>query len=368
MRVVMLCKACVVGIYQRKLEEIASRGIELTVVVPPVWEDKRGRIELERLHVEGYSLQVLPIRFPGNYHLYHFVGLENLLDSIGPDLVHIDEEPYNLATWLALRWAVKENVPALFFTWQNIFRRYPPPFGWFERYSYRHSVAAIAGTEQAAEVLRKKGYDNRIEVIPQFGIDPERFTPGGIPREHRSFTVGYAGGLLREKGLDVLLRAMSGIEIDWALKLLGTGEDEPRLRKLARALGIESRVTFMDRVPSRNMPEFYRGLDLFVLPSITTKSWKEQFGRVLVEAMACGVPVIGSSSGAIPEVIGNAGMVFPEGDVESLKEAISRVAGDESLREELSKKGRERVLSRFTHSIVAEASVGLYRSIIEEGL
>jgi len=365
MRVVMLCKACVVGIYQRKLEEIAARGIELTVVVPPAWEDRRGRIELERTHLSGYSLQVLPIRFQGNYHLYHFVGLGRLLDSVEPDLLHVDEEPYNLATWLPMRWAKRKRVPTVFFTWQNILRKYPPPFSWFERYAYEHSAAAIAGTEQAAEVLRKKGYRGRVEVIPQFGVDPERFSPGRNERAGRPFTVGYAGGLLPEKGIDVLLRAMAGLDLDWKLELLGAGEERPRLEALARELGIEERVVFMQRVPSERMPDFYRGLDLFVLPSLTTKSWKEQFGRVLVEAMSCGVPVIGSSSGAIPEVIGDAGVVFPEGDVGALSQAVWRIAGDAAFRRELSERGRRRVLERFTHSMVAEATVELYKSIVE---
>src|SRR5262245_36972968 len=102
MKILMLSKACLVGAYQRKLEEIARfDGVELTVIVPPVWLDPAGPVELERAHTRGYRLLVDPIRFNGQFHTYHFPKLKQRLAEIRPDIVHIDEEPYNLATWLA---------------------------------------------------------------------------------------------------------------------------------------------------------------------------------------------------------------------------------------------------------------------------
>src|SRR5579862_2504183 len=95
MRILMISKACVVGIYQRKLEEIACLpGIELAVIVPPSWHDSSGELRLERAHLDGYSMLIEPIRFNGNFHLYYFPSLARRIDAFQPDIVHIDEEPY----------------------------------------------------------------------------------------------------------------------------------------------------------------------------------------------------------------------------------------------------------------------------------
>ena len=105
MRVLMISKACVQGIYQRKLEEIAQRGVELTVAVPPGWRDERGWLPLERTYTAGYRLQATRIALNGSFHLHYYPHLAQLIDEVAPALVHIDEEPYNLATWQAMRLA-----------------------------------------------------------------------------------------------------------------------------------------------------------------------------------------------------------------------------------------------------------------------
>ena len=111
------------------------------------------------------------------------------------------------------------------------------------------------------------------------------------------------------------------------------------------------------------MPEFYRSLDLLVLPSRTRPNWKEQFGRVLIEAMACGVPVLGSDSGEIPRVIGDAGVVFPEEDLEALRFQLQRLMEDPTARKSLAAAGRERVLARFTMAEVARRTVAVYNTV-----
>ena len=116
------------------------------------------------------------------------------------------------------------------------------------------------------------------------------------------------------KGLDTLLTACPRLSGDWRLRLAGSGDQEQSLHALGTSLNIDRRITWSGRIPSTAMPDFYRSLDALVLPSRTQENWMEQFGRVLIEAMACGVPVIGSNSGEIPHVIGDAGLVFPEGD------------------------------------------------------
>ncbi|HAJ37310.1 MAG TPA: glycosyl transferase family 1 [Chloroflexi bacterium] len=368
MRVLMVSKAFVVGAYQRKAEELARLGVELVVLTPPSWRDRRGVQVLQRRHTQGYTLRAIPIRFNGNFHLHYYPTLKRELHSVAPDVLHFDEEPYNLATWLALRLARQAGIPATFFTWQNLDRRYPFPFSAFERTSYRTAPIAIAGNRDAAKVLRRKGFTGEIAVIPQFGVDPAIFAPDAVATTapgRESLRIGYAGGLLPEKGLTDLLHACAALRGDWRLTLAGEGSEAAALQKLVAALSLQARVHFVGRIDSSAMPAFYRTLDVFVLPSRTTPGWKEQFGRVLIEAMACGVPVIGSDSGEIPHVIGAAGLIFPEGDRATLTAQLQRLCNEPGMRAELAAAGRQRVLAHYTMAQIAAQTVAIYRQLVE---
>lgn len=362
MRVLMLSKACLVGIYQPKLEAIARRGVDLTVLVPPAWSDERGTQPLERSFTDGYSLRPIPIRFNGSFHLHHYPTLAREIADLRPQIVHIDEEPYNLATWQALRLARRAGAKSLFFTWQNIARRYPPPFSWGERWVMRLADYAIAGTDAAADALRSKGYRGPLKTIPQFGTSETLFAPPQI-RPQRQFTIGYIGRIVPEKGIDILLRAAAQLNGDWRLRLVGGGSARDEIKALAHGLDVDERVTLVGQLPSAELPAQYHKIDVLVLPSLTRPNWKEQFGRVLVEAMASGVPVIGSDSGAIPGVIGAAGRIVPEGQVEALARALADLRDQPALRGELGEQGRARFLAHFTHEKVAESTVAVYHEI-----
>lgn len=359
----MISKACVVGIYQRKLEEIARLGVTLTVVVPPGWRDERGYLPLERLHTDGYALRITPIGLNGSFHLHYYPRLRRILAEAQPDIVHIDEEPYNLATRQAMRLARTLGARTLFFTWQNLHRRYPPPFGWWEQRAYRQAAYAIAGNQDALRVLRAKGYAGPAAVIPQFGVEPSLYT-AATPPSGGPAIIGYIGRLIPDKGVDDLLRATAGLRGNWQLRLLGSGPELGRLASLAQAFRIEERVSFDGQIPSGQVPAYLSQLHALVLPSRTGRRWVEQFGRVLVEAMASGVPVIGSSSGEIPHVIGDAGLVYPEGDVAALGERLQSLIDDRALWQDLAQRGQERVRRRYTQARIAEETVKVYEEMM----
>jgi glycosyltransferase involved in cell wall biosynthesis len=294
--------------------------------------------------------------------------LGSIVGRTRPDLLHIDEEPYNLATYQAMCLARRLSIPACFFSWQNLKRRYPPPFRWIEAYSYRHAALAIAGSNDARKVLRSKGFSGPVSVIPQFGVDPEIFKPLDADRRfpEDSTVFGFAGGLVEGKGVDLLLRGLSGIaDHQWQARIAGTGSEESSLRRLAATLGIGDRVTFVGRVRPSSMPQFYRSLDVLVLPSRSLPNWTEQFGRVLVEAMACGIAVVGSDSGEIPHVIGDAGLVFAEGDENALRACLRQLMKEE-VRFRFGKRGRERVRREFTQYQVAARTAEAYRHMLPE--
>ena len=364
MRVLMISKACIVGIYQRKLEYIAQQNVDLLCVVPPSWKDERGETPLERAYTEGYRLETLPIRFNGNFHLHFYAGLGRVLREFQPHIVHIDEEPYNLAAWQAMYHARKAEASTLFFSWQNLNRRYPPPFGWGEGWMLDNVDYALVGTESAGDIWREKGYDGPMTTIPQFGTDPDLFYPAETEPQ-RPFTFGYIGRLVEEKGVKLLVEAFARLPGEPHLHFLGSGPLRDDLERLAQHHNVHERVKFTAWVNSVEMPPYYHQLDVMVLPSLTRPNWKEQFGRVLVEAMASGVPVVGSDSGAIPDVVGDGGIIVPENDVDALAATLKRLLDDHQLRQRLARQGRQRVLDHFTHQRVAAETVRVYRTMLD---
>ncbi len=366
MRVLMISKACLVGAYQRKLEEIACfPDVELMVAVPSSWDDGSRLIHLERAHTTGYELVVEPLAFNGNFHFHFYPRLARRMRDFAPDVVHIDEEPYNLATFHALRLAKSVGARALWFTWQNLNRRYPLPFRLIERYNLRHADYAIAGSKGAAAVWREKGYTGPLAVVPQFGVDPEIFAPRPEERDTaRGFVIGYVGRLVVEKGVDLLLDAVAELPGVWRLHIVGGGAERKRLEEQARRLGLADRVLFEGELPSLRMPAFFREMDVLVLPSRSQPNWIEQFGRVLIEAMACGVVVLGSDCGEIPNVIGDAGLIFPEWNDYVLRERLEQLMRDPDLWSELARRGRERVLTHFTQAQIAAQTVAVYRKMV----
>ncbi|MBN1219224.1 MAG: glycosyltransferase [Anaerolineae bacterium] len=383
MKVLMLSKACIVGAYQKKLEEMAAiDNVELTVVVPPYWDDPRTFTRLEKIHTQGYQLVVTNMAFNGHYHLHFYPRLHKIVRNIRPDVFHIDEEPYNLATFQAMCLARSVGAKTVVFSWQNLLRRYPPPFSLMERYVLHHADALLVGNSESGQVWQRKGYHGPIYLIPQFGVDPAIYYrhPRPIRKERRSvikyrlarrpsqpsLAIGYVGWLIEEKGLEILLQAAQKLVGPWTIQILGEGPDRPRLEKMVQWLGLGGRVTFDQKMPTHHLPHYFSGLDVLVLPSLSRANWKEQFGRVLIEAMACDVITVGARSGAIPEVIGDAGLTFAEGSVEELRAQLQRLLDDIELREELRRKGRQRVVQNYTQAAVAQNTVKVYREILGE--
>jgi glycosyltransferase involved in cell wall biosynthesis len=368
MRVLMISKALVAGTSQRKLEELAKYpDVDLTLVTPDYWQSDDGSKQvLERLYTRGYRIIVTPLMLNGNFHLHFYPKLGQIMREVRPEVVHIDEEPYNFATLHAMLLAQQQKAHALFFTWQNLYRNYPPPFRQLELYNYRHAATALAGNRAAAEVLKRKGYKGSIHVIPQFGFDTEIYQRS-TPRQPRTtdapFTLGFIGRLKEEKGLPLMIEALTYLPEYCRVVFVGHGPMKTALEEQAARLGVTERVLFKPGVPTYEVPSEMQQLDVFVLPSLTRPNWMEQFGRVLPEAMACETPVIGSNSGEIPFVIDDAGLIFPEGDAKALSECIRKLLDDPTLYENLSRRGRQRVLDNYTQEQIARQTYMAYQEV-----
>jgi glycosyltransferase involved in cell wall biosynthesis len=217
-------------------------------------------------------------------------------------------------------------------------------------------------------MLRRGVLASRLSVLPQLGLDLARYARGdasraraaGAPPTAGLPVIGFVGRVVPEKGVDVLVEALDSM----AARLLVVGDGAARAPLEARTASWPiGKATFVGGVPDVAVPDYLACMDVLVLPSRTTEGWAEQFGHVLIEAMAAGVPVVGSSSGAISEVIGEAGLVFPEGDASALRVQLSALLDDAGLRKRLVGLGRARVERLYTNERIARAQHDIYRAV-----
>lgn len=369
MKIVILSKALLSVAYRRKTDALAAiPGVDLTVCVPALWREPRApAVHFEAAPPSNYRIEVLPMWFNGHHHIHCYPTFANVVRRIRPDIVHVDEESFNLATFWAMRVARAVGAQSCFYNYANIDRRYPPPFGWFERYAFARAAHALACSHEAADIIRAHGYRGALSIIPQTGVDPDVFAPRPDATQARQpFTVGYVGRLVREKGVDDLIDALVHLPAHIQLHIVGGGAHADALRAHAHTAGVAHRIHWSAPIASDQMATCMQSFDALVLPSRTTANWKEQFGRVLVEAMACGVPVIGSSSGEIPHVVADGGIIFPEGDHAALATAIQTLAADPDTYAAYSKQARQRVLSHYTQQALAQRYYTIYQHMLTE--
>lgn len=287
-----------------------------------------------------------------------------------PHLIDINHEPYSvaLAELLTLCGVYAPETPVVMQTAQNIMHRYPPPFCWFEQRAFRRIAAAYVCSETVREVLLAKGFTKPAPIIP-FGVNTETFKPSNAKRSQREpLTIGFVGRMLPGKGLNVLAQALAEMKDDsWRVLLVGDGPEREGFTRTMSDHGLLDRVEITGAIAYDEVPAYFHQIDLLVIPTETTARIREQFGRVIVEAMASGVPVIGSTCGAIPEVIADAGLVFPEGDAKALASAMRKMLQDPHLRERFAVAGRARVLENYTWEGVAEKTYALYESVLRAG-
>jgi glycosyltransferase involved in cell wall biosynthesis len=339
--------------------------VEVTLLTPRWWFEEGRRIDVPR----SAPWRVGRTIFSGNgtRHLY-VTGLIEALRKANPDVIDLYEEPFSLVALqtLALRKLLAPSAAVVFYSAVNIHRQWRWPYRWIERMVLKHADGAHVPNKDVAPILRAKGFGTQkpVSVIP-LGVDPEPFVSAtpmelqNIPRPR----VGFVGRLEPVKGLDVLLDAFMLVTSPASLVIAGDGAERARLE--ARIGGLENRVHIMPPIRHEDLPAFLKAVDILVLPSVTILPvHREQFGRVLVEAMAAGLAVIGSSSGAIPEVIGDAGLVVPERDPTALAGAIDRLLENPDQRQALAERGRERVRTRFAWPVIADQSVDLFRAAV----
>jgi glycosyltransferase involved in cell wall biosynthesis len=390
MRILVVSHSYIVDLNCEKLRALASLepNIEVTVVVPRRWRPGgvQNKIIETQPRQEG-CFRIVPIsNFSENNQSLLTFGADiiPLLRQFRPQIIQVEQgaKALGYAQLISLNKLLGLQAKNLFFTWWNLPYQLKFPISWLEAYNLQNTHGVIAGNQDAAEVLRQHGYQRAIKVMPQLGVDENRFRSQpqlelksqlGIQTD--DFVVGFVGRFVEEKGLLTLGKALVGLQgRPWKWLLLGRGPLQSELMNKATEWGIKNQLIWVESVPHEEVPRYINVMDTLVLPSetnsqfktLTAAGWKEQFGHVLIEAMASKVPVIGSNSGEIPHVIADAGLVFPEGNVAALQKCLQQLMEQPGLAYHLAQLGYERAMIWYTNKALAKQLFDFYREIIAE--
>ena len=374
--------AAVVAEYRKPLRQLAkSPDLELTLLIPKRWPERAGQMvraepDCAGDEAPGYRVIEAHTLFTGFYFIYLFPSLLYHLLRYRPKIIYCYEESHTLISTLVLlvRRTFLPDSKVLLYAAQNIKKRYPLPFRLFERYCFKRADAILACGTRVAQTLRSKGYQGDLHVVP-LPTDVHTFRPDPAKREEgrqaqglgsEDLVIGYAGKFVEEKGLRTLLGAFAEVARQHKnahLVLAGGGPLRDELAATSRQLGLADRVHIPGVIHNSELPQFMNALDVFVLPSETRSNWREQFGRALVEAMACGTPIVGSDSGEIPTVLGDAGLIFHEGDKAELADCLRCLLTNPAVRTRLAGAGRKRALRLFSVEQVARRYLAIYEEL-----
>ena len=329
--------------------------LDVDLVVPLRWHQFGRWYDADPAGDPGVTLHRMPIRLPkagpAGWYLHHYPDLTALAARLRPDVIHLWEEPWSVVALQACSLARRLGAALVMEVDQNILKRLPLPFELVRRHVLRQTALVMSRSDDSTEVVRDCGYAGPVTTIG-YGIDQAVFYPGERPST-TTIKLGYVGRLIQEKGVDDVLAAMAMGPAEIKLTIVGEGPYLPALQAHVMRAGLEERVQFHPWTDPDNVGTFLRGLHALVLPTRLTPAVKEQFGRVIIEAQACGTPVIGAATGAIPFVIGKGGWTVPERDPVALASLFARLIANPSEMDARGRDGMANVSSRFTYSVVA---------------
>ncbi|MGM0456056.1 MAG: hormogonium polysaccharide biosynthesis glycosyltransferase HpsO [Cyanobacteriota bacterium] len=388
MKILVASHTYIVDLNREKLRELArlEPNIEVMVVVPKRW--KPGGVQkklVESQPVDEGNFRVVPVsNFSKNQQGLLTFGLDlfGILKEFKPDIIQVEQGAKSLgyAQFITYNRLLNLKAKNVFFTWWNLPYKVKFPLSALERYNLNHTDGVVVGNQDGATILRDHGYTGAMTVLPQLGVDEQLFCPQNVLDlreelgiEPQEFVVGFVGRFVEEKGLMTLAKALQGLgDRPWRWLLLGRGPLRDPLEAWAQQQGVADKLTFVESVPHDQVSRYINLLDTLLLPSETTYrfktlssvGWKEQFGHVLIEAMACRVPVIGSDSGEIPHVIGESGLVFPEGDADRLRDCLLKLMENPELAGELAQRGYHRALAEYTNRAIAQKQLAFYQELL----
>lgn len=349
-RLLVVSHPAVLPVNQLVYAELAKRGWSVDLVVPGRWRHEYGPLTPEPLPAFVCRFHRLPIAFPGRAQRHAYVtSPSRMLRRKRPDVVFLEQEAFSVA---ALQWgraAHRLGIPFGVQADENLDRRLPSPVRTWRSWVLGHVAFVAARSDAAACLVRSWGTNGEVSFVPHHV--PE--WPALARPTSANFRVGFAGRLVPEKGLDILVDAVRRLSGDVELVVAGDGPLSEWLGAADLGGAVLRLMTGLDHAA---MAEAYASMDVLVLPSRTTPTWVEQFGRVLVEALWCGIPVVGSDSGEIPWLIERTGggEVVREGDAAALAAVLDELRAAPGKRCALAERGRRAVEATFAIPAVAD--------------
>ena len=371
LRVLIVSHTYVVGVNQGKLKAIAdTQEVELALLAPNNWKalewNRFLKLEKPFSEIRIYSASVL---FTGRVgaHIYAPWKIWQVINDFQPDLIQVEEEIFSLCALEVAIWAKLYQKPLVVFGWENQPRSLLLPRQWIRNFVMSATNLYLAGNQDGAAVISDWGYKGKIEVMPQMGVDTNLFNPKIVNNNHNQLNIGFLGRLVPEKGIDVLFAAVRQLRqkgLSCQVTICGSGSSEADLRQEAEKQQISEIVTWKGAIRHEQAPKEIGKFDVLVLPSRTIDTWKEQFGHVIIEAMAMGIPVVGSDCGEIPNAIANSELIFPEEDFTALAAILKRAICEPDWRQAMGSYGINRVNKYYSHQRIAQILIDLWQSII----
>lgn len=351
MRTLFVASAYAAADARAKLRALAGLGHTVGAAIPERAGADAGADDL------GVHLFPIPVRGSPGRRVWDSRALRRAVSGFGPDLVQIEEEPWTRAAGGAAAIAKRQRVPTVQYTSGAASGSLTLVERRRQGRTLGRAAAIAAANEPAATQARAIRPDAPIVILPQLGIAAP---PPRGDREPGDLALGFVGRLLPSKGVDVLLRALVHVHGDWSLTVVGTGPSQEPLEGLSASLGIASRIHWLGALPPRDLATIWTRLACLVLPARTVPGEAAATGRVVLEAMARGIPAVVSDSGALPETVADTGIVVPESDEEALRAALQQLHDDAPHRAALGAAARRRVLGHYAPDAVARRTIELW--------
>lgn len=335
---------------------LVAAGVDLIYVVPRFWPEIGSESVLSP---EPFPVVEVDVHRPGDVNQHSYVDVDsvaNLTVEHGVDVVDLCEEPFSRAAGQLLP-RLPAKLPVVMYTAQNLDKRWPPPFGAYERRSLQRVQAFYPCSRQAASVLRGKGFGGSIRPLP-LGYDESQYSSGRQSVPGKRYRLALVGRMVPEKGILDAVRVLADLRrnrgLDACLVLAGAGPALAGGIRLAAELEVEHDVEARTWLATEDLAALYKETEVLLAPSRSTSTWAEQFGRNILEAQASGCVVAGYDSGAMAEVGGKAALLVPEGDVAGLADVVSSALGDEAGFEALRQAGLALARDRTWRQVAIE--------------
>lgn len=331
-------------------------------------EDEPNSSSLKVYRVNCYLSQKIHTFF------YSPIELYKVFKSKKWDLIHIWEEPYIFSGWQLASFSNSFKIPYVFWTAQNIKKKYPPPFSYFEKQVLKSPKAWMACGQLVKETLiDEKQYPEKNMTVMPLAVDTSLFHPMNETERdqvksdiglNNDFLIGYLGRLNEDKGIPLILELLESIKNreGWNFIFWGVGELKSDVLDWVKRNNFEKRIK-VGLLKHDEVPKMLPSLDLLLAPSQTMPNWKEQFGRMIVEAFASGIPVVGSDSGEIPYVIGDSGVVLSEKDVNQWITEVNSFLDEPQRKKFFIERGLKRA-QEFSCQSVAKQYVDFYKGLL----